>query len=177
MNKLTKQVFAAWMNDEKAGKPEGALWTDGLHIYSYRVTLLTHDIRGYTFNGTVYSATTSRHQRALRTLLDTVDGRTHPIVEVSDPTAKRSLSVGQLLAIRFPPPRRTRACFAALEALEDAKLEKALASASALDAQYAEAAEFDAKYMAGGYEDHNDPDFTVGGTDELRRAALNMGQP
>lgn len=69
MRKNTTEVYQRWRDGRPGGKAGGAIWTDGVTVFSYQTAIATR-LRGqYVVNTTRYSVTTTVHQHALWTLL------------------------------------------------------------------------------------------------------------
>lgn len=83
MRKNVQRVYGAFAN-LKRDKRDRSIWTDGKAVYSYDTCLLVAEptIQSWVLNVTKYSSTTTRHQRALRSLLEQTNEVS--IVEVTD---------------------------------------------------------------------------------------------
>ena len=80
MRKNCAEAMDAWNSNERGGKPGSAIWTDGVHVYSYQTCLLAYREAGdlldleqeavVVVNATRYSVTTSTHQSGIAEYLN-----------------------------------------------------------------------------------------------------------
>lgn len=70
MRKNTQDTFKAWRAGRSYKGGGSAIWTDGVHIYSYGTPIVQKDGERVFFNNSRYSVTTSCQQGGLRVLMD-----------------------------------------------------------------------------------------------------------
>ena len=69
MRKNCRLTYEAW-RDGRAVRPSDSIWTDGASVYSYQTAIAVRRPAGVILNRTPYTKTTTIHQNALASQLD-----------------------------------------------------------------------------------------------------------